>query len=53
MDDTAGGGGALLAELTGHLRRTDPDLARHLTARALPATPVSPTPIAVLFSPAL
>ena len=53
MDDTASGDAAILAELTGHLRRTDPDLARHLSAHAVPTTPVNPTPLAVLSSLAL
>ena len=41
------------AEPTRHLRRTDPDLARHLTAHAVPTTPPRPTPLAVLSSLAL
>ena len=50
MDDHASGDAEMLAALTGQLRRTDPDLARHLTAHAIPTTPPNPTPPAVLSS---
>ena len=52
-DDTVSGDAEILAALTGQLRSTDPDLARHLTALAIPTTQPNPTPLAVLSSLAL